>query len=355
MNKSLKQNWPKLGIILLIVIIIFSFAHYLGRKNRFHLKKVDLGNDRIENQEAIKKDNPDGENIEPKQSAGSNNLDEILSKNLEISYSLAEKPTDIPEAIGLNFELPKDYEIAISKNYSSKEKGDFKILGLRQVKSDTLRDPYPVDGPEEQYIPAKPVMVAIVDKNNIIKHFIALSDYPFFQGNNDFNDYKIESINKSIEFKDLNGDGIQEILIYAYKPYAADYLISLSTISLNKNDDQGTSFKTQKLFKSTYKDSFRLVERNGTWFVAEADSGVGDCRLCPTVYMINIYEFSNYQNPEIEDNFTKIATVASEKEFGGGDDVLDYKMAEINKKLDLYKIKKEEDKKYIQSLRGSSN
>jgi hypothetical protein len=198
-------------------------------------------------------------------------------------------------------------------------------------------------------------MVVIVDSDNIIRHFIILSDYPFFQGNNTFNDYTIESINKSIEFKDLNDDGAQEILIYAHKPYVADDLASLSIISLNKNNEQKASFKTQKLFKSTYKNSFRLVEKSGMWFIAEADAGVGDCRLCATVYMINIYEFSNYQNPEVENDFTKIATVASKKEFEGGYDVLDYKMAEINKKLDLYKIKKEEDEKYIQSLREFSN
>ncbi|MCX6717309.1 MAG: hypothetical protein NTU76_01370 [Candidatus Taylorbacteria bacterium] len=39
MQKFPKQNWLKLGVMVLIVIIIFSFAHYLGQKNKVVLKE----------------------------------------------------------------------------------------------------------------------------------------------------------------------------------------------------------------------------------------------------------------------------------------------------------------------------
>jgi len=37
MKKFLKENWLKLGVMILIVIIIFSFAYYLDQKNKVRL------------------------------------------------------------------------------------------------------------------------------------------------------------------------------------------------------------------------------------------------------------------------------------------------------------------------------
>jgi len=272
-----------------------------------------------------------------KQSIESTSLNKILGNDLKVTYEYDKKPKDIPEAVGLNFELPDNYEIAISKPYPSNYPGNFRILGLRQIKSNTLRDYYPVEiEGKDAYIPVKPIMVAIVDENNIIIHLVILSDYPFFQGNETFDNYNAESINKSIELKDLDADGTQEILIYSFKPYTADSLNSLLVISLNKSNNQKELFKSQKYFKVTYKEGFGLVERKGKYFIIEAESGVGDCRLCNTVYTIHIQEFTNFQSPTVDDDFLEVATLVSEKEFESGEEAINYKMLEINNKLDRY-------------------
>jgi|GEM_PF-2751656 len=320
MNKLLKDKWFKV-VILLVLVIIASLLIYYSKTTPERINTID--SKKAEN----KTDNQDKAGNHPP-------LAEILGDN-EVTYSFDKKPKDIPEAVGLNFELPDNYEIAISKPYPSNYPGNFRILGLRQIKSDTLRDYYPVEiEGKDAYIPVKPIMVAIVDENNIIRHLVILSDYPFFQGNETFDNYNVESINKSIELKDLDADGTQEILIYAFKPYTADSLDSLLVISLNKSNNQKELFKSQKYFKETYKEGFRLVERKGKYFIIEAESGVGDCRLCNTVYTIHIQEFANFQSPDVDDDFLEIGTLVSEKEIESGEKAINYKMQEINNKLD---------------------
>lgn len=57
MNKFIKENWFKLGIILSIVIVIFSFAYFLGQKNKIVLTE-EAKKTEVVGQKNVEKQNP---------------------------------------------------------------------------------------------------------------------------------------------------------------------------------------------------------------------------------------------------------------------------------------------------------
>ena len=74
------------------------------------------------------------------------------------------------------------------------------------------------------------------------------------------------------------------------------------------------------------KKGYELVNINNDYYVLDAEPGSGNCRVCPTPYLIHIYKFTG-------DYYFDIGSVASEEEFETGEEAIKYKMPRIEDKI----------------------
>ncbi len=266
------------------------------------------------------------------------------TKKLPFTSLWEEKPIEIKEAVGKVFELPSGYNIAISKDYKGKDNENFKVLALSRFTYDKKYNPENMMKRElgetnfDDFIEncsfSDPSLLVIVDEYNIIRYFSVLPASCLFPETAQGLDLQSKRA-ESLEFLDMNNDGINEILVETYIPAVTDWLYKLNVFSFNPKENEFSLATVDKAFNSNYKNAYRVISRKGRFFIAEADAGVAECHMCDSVYTINVYEFNFYPDISSKDGyFYEVATIVSEKELETGSEALDNKMGDINKKID---------------------
>jgi len=266
------------------------------------------------------------------------------TKKLPFTSFWEEKPVEIKEAVGKPFELPPGYDIAISKNYKGKGGNNYKVLALSRFVYNEKYNPDNFVNEEtgtrnfDDFLEncgfSNPSLLAILDDNNIIRYFSTLPASCLFPETVQGLDLQSER-EKSLEFLDMNNDGIDEILVETYMPAVTDWLYKLNVFSFNPEKNEFSLATADKAFNSNYKNSYRVISRKGRFFIAQADAGSAECHMCDSVYTINVYDFNFYPNSESKKGyFFEVATVVSEKELETGSEAMKYKMNEIYEKID---------------------
>jgi len=242
----------------------------------------------------------------------------LLENNI---YNPEEDVVQVDSANGSKFEIPDDYEIALETKYSVKDyESLYNIITLRQANKAMGEDITDIS----LRMPEKPLIVVITDDKNVIVTTFIISSYSALRGSMGWDDYDKSKITAAVELKDLNGDGIFEILIHTFKGYTADAATGMIIIYFEPVNSMFTV--ADKLFWSTWKEAFKIIEINNNTYVLEASPGSGNCRICPTPYLVRIYSFTgNY--------FFDIGSVGVEKEFDEGDEAIEYVLPKVREKV----------------------
>src|SRR3989338_8978078 len=187
--------------ILVCVIAIGIFVVFFYKPE---LKKVKVEN--LSVQTTFKDDQNNATFDKPLNDSG------IFSDDL---WSKKDDVVEIDELINKKVKTPSDYEIAIEETYNIKDT-EYKIILFRQIKPQKINI---IDSVSS--MPTKPVLFAVTDKNENVKYFAVINKFSVLTGNLGWDDYNKNKIN-ALDFKDLDKNGINEILIVVFKAYAAD-------------------------------------------------------------------------------------------------------------------------------------
>lgn len=253
-----------------------------------------------------------------------NTLNQILINSGAYNKNIYNADKDITElelARGKKFEIPDDYELALDIKYSREVSSTpYAIKALRQINQTTDEEYTDIT----QRMPEKPLIVAIIKDNDTIVNLFVINSYSALAGSMGWGDYGKDKIAKAMELKDLDGDGVPEILIHTFKGYTADTANGMVTIYFNTKEN---IFATaDKVFATTWKEAFEIIDINKKYYVLEANSGSGSCRICPTPYLVKIYQFTG-------DYFFDIGSVGVEKEYDDGSGVLKDTLPRVQKKI----------------------
>ncbi len=266
----------------------------------------------------------------PQVNIDNNSLNQILINSGVLNnniYSADNHIAEIEAAQGIKFEIPNDYEIALDAEYSIKNlvTTTYRIKILRQIdKKFTDEDIEPWgDIDITSRMPKNPLIVAIVKDGNITNLFV-INSFSVLGGSKGWGDYDKKKISKAIELKDLNNDGIFEILIYTFKGYTADFENGMATIYFNIKNKKFVP--TDKIFSTTWKRAYEIVNINKIYYVIEAEPGSGSCRVCQTPYMVRINQF-------LGNAYFDIGSVGVEEEYEMGHDAINDALPRIKKKV----------------------
>lgn len=249
-------------------------------------------------------------------------IDKLLNDSGIFKDDLWSKKNDvieIDELINKKIKTPSDYEIALEKTYNIKN-FKYTVILFRQIKPKKINV---VDNVSS--MPTKPILFAVVDVNESIKYFAIINKFSVLTGNLGWSDYDKNKIS-ALDFKDLDKNGINEILIRVFKMYTADSEDALFTFYYDERDNKFEYTKDNDYFSETSKKGYELVNINNDYYVLDAEPGSGNCRICPTPYLIHIYKFTHGY-------YFDIGSVASEKEFETGEEAIKYKMLRIKDKI----------------------
>jgi hypothetical protein len=253
-----------------------------------------------------------------------NTLNQILINSGVYSKNIYNADKDITELVlakGKKFDIPEDYELALDLIYSIEESStSYTIKVLRQM-NQTANEAYT---DITQRMPEKPLIVVIAKDNDEITNLFVINSFSVLAGSMGWGDYSKDKIAKAVELKDLNNDNVTEILLHTFKGYTSDSANGLVTIYFNSKDN--TFDMADKVFMATWKDSFEIVDINKKYYVLEASPGSGSCRICPTPYLVRIYQFTG-------DYFFDIGSVGIEKEYDDGLDALKDALPRVQKKI----------------------
>jgi hypothetical protein len=81
-----------------------------------------------------------------------------------------------------------------------------------------------------------------------------------------------------------------------------------------------------KVFWTTWKEAFEIVEINNKYYLLEANSGSGSCRICPTPYLVRIYSYTG-------DYFFDIGSVGIEREYDEGGEAIRDALPRVRRKI----------------------
>jgi outer membrane protein assembly factor BamB len=237
----------------------------------------------------------------------------VLSANI---YNPDKNLTEFEEARGKKLEVPNDYEEALDIKYPVNNEAGYNIKIFRQINK--------TSNEEDSDMPEKPLIVAIVKDNDIVVNLFVINTYSVLEGSMCWGDNDKTKVAGAAELKDLDGDGISEILVHTFKCYTADSEEGLVTLY---HDVKNNIFiAADKIFVTTWKQAFELTEINKKYYVLEANSGSGSCRVCPTPYLVRIYSFNG-------DYFFDIGSVGVEKEYDEGTRAIKHAFPRIKEKI----------------------
>lgn len=253
-----------------------------------------------------------------------NSLNQLLINSgvySESIYDGKKNVTELESARGRKFEIPDDYELALDVKYSADTSLNiYDIKILRQVNSTSTKES--IDPTDR--MPEKPLIIVIVKNKDIIVNLFVIDSYSVLEGSMGWEDYDKKEIASAVEIRDLNTDGFAEILVHTFKVYTAESENGLVTIYFDVKNN--TFVAADKVFATTWKKAFEIVNINKRYYVLETDSGSGNCRFCPTPYLVRIYQFTG-------EYFFDIGSVGFEKEYEEGLNAIKDALPRVKKKI----------------------
>lgn len=312
MSQLFKKNKVRLAFLFLIVFCLFGFLMFFVFQ-----KEKRLGTNFPP--EFLKREKTADDKLPIYVNLIKNKLD-----NADI-YNPSKDIDEIEGVVGQNEFIPSGYELAISALYQVNDKS-YTIKLLREI--------MPADAPTEvnantfdSLLPSKPIIIMITNKDNIINYFAIIERFSALEGNEGWTNYNKQNIN-AIEIRDLNGDGLNEVLVKTFKSYTADFERALLTFYLVDKDDKNINKfnAAEEIFRTTAKEGYKLLSLDRKTYILNAQPGSGACRLCDTPYIVHVNEFTR-------SGYFDITSVASEKEFLYGIDAIDYKIPVVKEKL----------------------
>lgn len=295
-------------IALILAIALFVLFFLFNNKNTEKPNKVDLNN--------IDASNVDLNNISLNAALINSGL---LDRDI---YSGNRRVNEVISVINKKFETPDDYEIAIEKDYVIND-DVYQIKVLRQNDLKVCPQEYKEYLNSLYLIPDKPLLI-VFTKNNFIKNLFIVSSYSVLRGSDGYCDYDIEKIKDSIEMKDLDGDGVSEILLNTFKSYVIEKDYGLITFYFDKLDNK---FKfSNDIFYSSTKEYFELLNVDDNYYVIKADPGSSPCRLCSGPYLVRIYKFNDKE-------YIDIGSVGSDEEFTYGFEATNNAIPKVKEKI----------------------
>jgi len=280
------------------------------------------------NSTEIKPAESDTDAAESEVNINNNSLNQILINSGLLNKNIYSPDKDVAElalARDKKFEIPDDYELAIDTKYNVNDTS-YTIKTLRQIDNPPKPEDIEPLGYFDSFsrMPKKPLIIAVVKDDDVIVNLFIVNRFSVLEGNEGWGDYDKAKVTKAVELKDLDGDDISEILVYTFKGYTADSENGMVTLYFDKQKNTFTF--ADKIFKTTWKEAYDLVDINKKFYIVEANSGSGNCRVCPTPYIVRIYQFTG-------DYFFDIGSVGVEKEYDDGSSALKNALPRVKNKI----------------------
>lgn len=306
MNKNSNKPIINRAILILCIIVLGISIFYFY--SRSELENVNTDNLSVQ---TMVEDNEGSVVIDRLLNASGIFNDDLWSKKDDV--------VEINELINEKITTPSDYEITLEKEYQIK-KTKYKIILFRQIK------PKEIDIIDNvSSMPTKPILFAVVDSDENIKYFSIINKFSVLSGNLGWDNYDKNEIG-ALDLKDLDENGIEEILIRVFKAWTADSENAMFTFYYNEKNNEFGYTMDNDYFVDTMKKGYKLASINNRYYILDAEPGSGNCRICPTPYLIHIYKFTG-------DYYFDIGSVASEREFETGVEAIEYKIPRIKEKI----------------------